>query len=169
MKPKKEWEEGLTANCWHCNKEFKKQEYCFVCGYYICPSCKQCGCHLSPEVRKAMDKTFRALTPIFENWKKSRKILERVHKQLMALEYLLDTTNQKRKRQDKEVNKAWGLAVNTKGIINDLLPYYQGSFLTYHYSGKQKTVNPTWSKRRKKVFEIVQKAQTNYTRIEAEK
>lgn len=161
MKPPKEWENGLIADCWHCGKEFQKTEYCFVCGYYICPSCHQCGCHLMPEVKKAMDKTFQALKPIFENWTKSKKKLERIHAQFMALEYILDTTNQKRKRQDKEVNKAWGLAVNTKGLINDLLPLYQGSFLTYHYSARQKTINPTWSKRRKKVFEIVQASLAN--------
>ena len=69
MKPERSWELGLEADCWLCDKHFTKTEYCPVCGYYKCPHCGKCGCHLPPETRKAMDKTFEALAPILRKRK----------------------------------------------------------------------------------------------------
>lgn len=105
-----------------------------------------------------MDKTFEALTPMFKAYRDKQKVLERIYKQMISLEYILDSTNQKRKRQDKTVKKAWGLAFNTKGLIIDLVDYYQPTLLMIHDKAVRNKINPTWSKRAKKVYEITQNA-----------
>lgn len=162
MKPEKSWEMGLEADCWFCGKHFKKQNYCGICGYYICPNCGKCGCHLSPDQRQIMDKTFKALAPILKNraviQKAKIKTLERVSSQMKTLEYILDSENQKRHRKDKGIKKAWGHAFAIKGLIYDLLEYYQPTLLVFHYNSKRKEENPTWTKRAKKLYQITQNA-----------
>jgi len=73
IKIPKEWEKGLKAECWFCDYEFIKEKYCSKCGYYVCPNCFKCGCNLNPEVKKAMDKTFKALTPVFKVYQRKKK------------------------------------------------------------------------------------------------
>jgi hypothetical protein len=77
---------------------------------------------------------------------------------MKALEYVLDSTNQKRKRKDKDVKKAWGYAFAMKGLIYDVLGYYQPTLLVYHYDGNRKQINPTWTKRAKKIYTVCQHA-----------
>lgn len=84
--------------------------------------------------------------------------LNQVHKLLLSLEYVLDSENQKRKRQDKPIQKAWGYAIRAKGLVNDILPYYQSTYPMFEDKWKRNKVNSTWSKRTKKLFFIVQKA-----------
>lgn len=69
MKPEPEWEYGLEADCWHCDRHFVKTQYCPECGYYVCPNCGKCGCHLSKDQRQVVDKTFAALEPILRKRK----------------------------------------------------------------------------------------------------
>jgi hypothetical protein len=158
LKPPKEWEKGLDASCWHCDTQFQKKKWCKECGYYICPNCGKCGCHLSPEVKSAMDKTFKALTPVFRNWIEKKKVLKQIYKEMRTLEYILDSTNQKRKRQDEAVQKAWGHAFRLKGLVIDLVDFYQPTLLMIEDKFARNKNNPTWTKRAKKVFEITQKA-----------
>jgi len=77
---------------------------------------------------------------------------------MISLEYILDSTNQKRKRQDKAVKKAWGYAFYIKGKIINSLPYYQPTLMMIEDKWKVKKCNPTWTRRTKKMFEIVQQA-----------
>lgn len=164
MKPQKSWELGLEADCWFCSKHFTKKEYCSKCGYYICPHCGKCGCHLSPDQRSIMDKTFAALAPILKNraviQTKKMKALAKIYKQMISLEYILDSENQKRKRQDKQVKKAWGHAFAIKGMIIDTLDYYQPTLMVFPDKECRTKVNPTWTKRAKMIYEITQRAKT---------
>jgi hypothetical protein len=110
-----------------------------------------------------MDKTFEALTPIFKAHTKEKKKLERIYKQMIQLEYILDSTNQKRKRQDKEVYKAWGHAFAIKGLIIDLVDYYQPTLPMITDKLCRDHVNPTWTKRAKKMYEITQASKKGHS------
>lgn len=159
-KPKKSWENGLTAVCWFCDVEFKKSKYCKKCGYYVCPSCGKCGCNLSPDQRAVVDKTFNALKPVFEKCKvcPTTKLLEKIYKLMITQEYILDSTNQKRKRKDREVKRAWGYSIYIKGLIIEHLPYYQPTLMMIQDKYERNKINPTWSKNAKLIFDIAQQA-----------
>jgi len=45
-------EKGRETICWFCEVEFKKNDECEVCGFFICPSCHKCGCHLTKSERR---------------------------------------------------------------------------------------------------------------------
>ena len=77
---------------------------------------------------------------------------------MISLEYVLDSTNQRRKRKDKQVKKAWGYAFYIKGLIIDSLPYYQPTLMMIEDKWKVKKCNPTWTKRAKLMFKIAQNA-----------
>jgi hypothetical protein len=158
--PPKEWETGLKASCWHCGNLFTKKDYCSSCGYFKCPKCSKCGCDLSPETRKAMDTTFRALRPVFEKCYKCKKTtnLGKIYRMMISLEYVLDSTNQQRKRQDKKIKKAWGYSFAMKGLLIETLDYYQPTVLVYHYDNTEK-VNPTWTKRARKIHALCKHAE----------
>jgi hypothetical protein len=162
MIPPKEWEMGLETTCWHCGELFVKKDYCQECGYFKCPKCFKCGCDLSPETRKAMDITFRTLKPVFERCQKckTKKGLTKVYKHIISLEYVLDSTNQRRKRKDKAVKKAWGYAFFIKGLLIEALDYYQPTLLVFHYDNTKK-VNPTWTKRARKIHRLCKQAEEN--------
>lgn len=88
---------------------------------------------------------------------KKVKQLNHIYKQIITLEYILDSTNQKRKRKDKKVKKAWGHAFNIKGEIIRFLEYYQPTLPLYIDHAKRTKINPTWTKNSKKVYNIIKK------------
>jgi hypothetical protein len=78
---------------------------------------------------------------------------------MKALEYILDSENQKRHRKDKVVKRAWGYAFAMKGLIYDALEYYQPTLMVFHYNGKRKEINSTWTKRSCLVYAACKHAQ----------
>ena len=93
-----------------------------------------------------------------ERCKNVKVALERVYSQMIALEYILDSTNQKRKRKDTPLKRAWGYAFNVKGLIIKALGYYQPTLFQYHDKFRCRKVNPTWTRNAKRLFEICQNA-----------
>lgn len=100
-------------------------------------------------------KSKRKVTANCANCKRLRlleKTLTKVSDEMKRLEYILDATNQKRLRKDKQVKRAWGYAVVIKGQLYKALDYYQPTLLVYHYNGPRKEIDPTWTKNSRKVW-----------------
>lgn len=102
-------------------------------------------------------KTKRKVTANCARCKKIR-LLKRIYKQMRQLEYILDKTNQNRKRQDKAVKQAWGHAFAIKGLIIDSLDYYEPTLMMIDEKFNRSTPNPTWTKRAQKMYVIAQAA-----------
>ena len=91
--------------------------------------------------------------------RKLLKTLKRLDRDMKALEYILDSENQKRHRTDKAIKKAWGYAFAMKGLIYDALKYYQPTLMVFHFNGRRKEINPTWTKRSRLVYAACKHAQ----------
>lgn len=89
--------------------------------------------------------------------KKYHKLLLKLDREMKHLEYVLDRENQRRKRQDPVIKKAWGYLFYWKGLVYDALGYYQPTLGVFICSWKQDKLNPTWTKRRAKLHLNVQR------------
>jgi hypothetical protein len=58
----KHFEEGLFAECWHCNGIFQKKTFCEKCGFFICPHCNKCACQLPECCQEVARKFLRAIS-----------------------------------------------------------------------------------------------------------
>lgn len=103
-------------------------------------------------------KAKRKVTANCPRCSKYLKVLRRLDRDMKALEYILDSANQRRKRQDKAIKRAWGYAFYMKGLIYDALGYYQPTLMVYHFNGNRKEVNPTWTRRSRLVYFACQNA-----------
>ena len=87
-----------------------------------------------------------------------RKQFDHLYACMRKLEYILDSTNQRRKREDKKIREAWGMAFYMKGVMIEMLDYYQPTLLMMLDKYGRNKNNPTWTKRAKKIFHITQRA-----------
>lgn len=65
-----------------------------------------------------------------------RKRFTSIYHQAIALEYILDSENIKRKRKDMPVKRAWGYSMNIKGQLIEILHFWQPTLHTVTHKQK---------------------------------
>jgi len=84
--------------------------------------------------------------------------LVKIYMLMLKLEYLLDSENQKRKREDKAIKRAWGYAFNIKGLLIKEVGYWQTTLPTISKSiVSLKKDCPKWTRRIKQLRKDVRR------------